>query len=61
MAQGATLDDIMDTDALPIDDINAFEQRLVDEAVLRSEETAAEDDQLRQALATSAEELDSNP
>lgn len=61
VAQGAALDENVNTDALLIDNIDAFEQRLVDEAVQRSEETAAEDDQLRQALATSAEELDSNP
>jgi len=52
VAQGAALDE--DDDALPMD-VDAFEQRLVDEAVHRSEETAAEDDQLRQALARSAE------
>ena len=50
-AFGAALDD----DDLPID-TDALEQRLVDEALHRSEETAAEDDQLRQALARSAEE-----
>mmetsp|Transcript_28854 Transcript_28854/g.44573 ORF Transcript_28854/g.44573 Transcript_28854/m.44573 type:complete len:666 (+) Transcript_28854:103-2100(+) len=52
VAQGAALDE--DDDAVPMD-VDAFEQRLVDEAVHRSEETAAEDDQLRQALARSAE------
>jgi len=52
VAQVAALDE--DDDALPMD-VDAFEQRLVDEAVHRSEETAAEDDQLRQALARSAE------
>ncbi len=41
-------------DALPMD-IDAFEQRLIDEAVHRSGETAAEDDQLRLALARSSE------
>ena len=58
VTQAAALDEEIgdNNDALPLRmDIDAFEQRLVDEAVLRSEETAAEDDQLRQALARSAE------
>lgn len=46
---GATLDE-----DLPID-TDVLEQRLVDEALHRSEETTVEDDQLRQALARSAE------
>lgn len=56
VAQGAERDDddIGDNDAMPMD-IDAFEQRLIDEAVHRSEETAAEDDQLRLALARSSE------
>lgn len=48
-AFGATLDE-----DLPID-TDALEQRLLDEALHRSEETTVEDDQLRQALARSAE------
>lgn len=48
-AFGATLDE-----DLPID-TDVLEQRLVDEALHRSEETTVEDDQLRQALARSAE------
>jgi hypothetical protein len=54
-AQGVALDEIMNNDVRQID-TDALEQRLVDEALHRSEETAAEDDQLRQALARSAEE-----
>ncbi len=46
---GETLDE-----DLPID-TDVLEQRLVDEALHRSEETTVEDDQLRQALARSAE------
>lgn len=52
VARGATLDEIMQDDVT-----DALEQRLVDEALHRSEETAAEDDELRQALARSAEDL----
>lgn len=50
--EGATLDEIMQDDVT-----NALEQRLMDEALHRSNETAAEDDELRQALARSAEDL----
>lgn len=46
-ARGATLDEI-----IPDDVTDALEQ-----AIHRSEETAAEDDELRQALARSAEDL----
>jgi len=56
-AQGVALDEIMHDD-VPLVDIDAIEQRLVDEALHRSEETAAEDDQLRQALSRSVEESD---
>lgn len=50
-ARGATLDEIMQDDVT-----NALEQRLMDEAFHRSEGTAAEDDELRQALVRSAED-----
>ena len=56
-AQGVALDEIMHDD-VPLVDIIAIEQQLVDEALHRSEETAAEEDQLRQALSRSVEESD---
>jgi hypothetical protein len=56
-AQGVALDEIMHDD-VPLVDIIAIEQQLVDKALHRSEETAAEDDQLRQALSRSVEESD---
>ena len=51
-AQGATLDEIIQDGVT-----DALEQRLMDEALHRSEETAAEEDELRQALVRSAEDL----
>lgn len=51
-AQGVALNEIMHDDVPPVN-IDALEQRLVVEALHWSVETAAEDDQLRHALARS--------